>query len=99
MGAFGGGYGTGLGMMLGWGGGATFPFPGIFVLLVLALVIAALVWFVRAILRPHDNAPRGERVSAGLDVLDQRYARGDQSRRISAETGRPTRMTKTERSR
>ena len=80
MGAFGDGYGMGSGMMGGWGGGAMFPFSVIFGLLVFALVIAALVWFVRAILRPQDRALRAERVSAGLDVLDQRYARGEINR-------------------
>ena len=54
-----GGYGHGFGnMMGGWGGGAMFPFSGIFGLLVLALVIAALVWLVRTILRPQDRATR-----------------------------------------
>ena len=74
-----GGYGPGFGMMGGWGG-AMFPFSGIFGLLVLALVIAALVWLVRAFLCPQDRAPRAERASAGLDVLDQRYARGEINR-------------------
>ncbi len=74
-----GGYGPGFGMMGGWDG-AMFPFSGIFGLLVLALVIAALVWIVRAFLRPQDRAPRAERASAGLDVLDQRYARGEINR-------------------
>lgn len=49
-----GGYGPGFGMMGGWGGGAMFPLSGIFGLLVLALVIAALVWLARAILRSHE---------------------------------------------
>ena len=75
-----GGYGPGFGMMGGWGGGGMFPFSGIFGLLVLALVIAALVWLVRAIFRPHDREPRAERPAAGFDVLDQRYARGEINR-------------------
>ena len=79
MGGFGGGYGPGFGMMGGWGG-AMFPFSGIFGLLVLVLVIAALVWLVRAFLRTQDRAPRVEHMSAGLDVLDQRYARGEINR-------------------
>ena len=76
-----GGYGHGIGnMMGGWGGGAMFPLSGIFGLLVLALVIAALVWLARTILRPQDRAPRAGRAAAGLDVLDQRYARGEINR-------------------
>jgi putative membrane protein len=71
--------GPGFGLMGGWGGGL-FPFSGIFSLLILALVIVAVVWLVRAILRPQDRAPRGERASAGLDILDQRYARGEINR-------------------
>lgn len=79
MGGFGGGDGPGFGMMGGWGG-AMFPFSGIFGLLVLALVIAALVWLVRAFLRTQDRTPRVEHISAGLDFLDQRYARGEINR-------------------
>ncbi len=74
-----GGYGPGFGMMGGWGGGAMFPFSGIFGLLVLALVIAALVWVVRGILR-HDHEPRAGQAAGGLTVLDQRYARGEINR-------------------
>ncbi len=75
-----GGYGPGFGMMGGWGGGAMFPFSGIFGLLVLALVIAALVWLVRSILRSHDREPRARQEAADLTVLDQRYARGEINR-------------------
>ncbi len=80
MGGFGGGYGPGFGMMSGWGGGGFFPFSGILSLLFLALVIVALVWLVRAILRPRDRTARAPRASAGLDLLDQRYARGEINR-------------------
>ena len=81
MHGFGGGYGPGFGMMSGWGGGGGFfPFSGIFGLLLLVLVIVAVVWLVRAMLRPHDRAPRAEHRAAGLDILDQRYARGEINR-------------------
>ena len=70
-------YGPGYGMMGGWGGGGIFPFSGLFGLLLLVLVIVAAVWFVRAILRPRESTPRSERHAAGLDMLDQRYARGE----------------------
>lgn len=38
-------------MMGGVGGGAMFPFSGIFGLLILALIIVALVWLVRLLIR------------------------------------------------
>ncbi len=81
---YGGGWGyMGPGMMGGWGGwggGGIFPFSGIFGLLVLALIIVAAVWFARAILRSREPALRTEHYAAGLDVLDQRYARGEINR-------------------
>ena len=80
MHGFGGGYGPGYGMLGGWGGGGFFPFHGIFSLLLLVLVIVAVVWLVRAMLRPQDRTSRAERRTAGLDILDQRYARGELSR-------------------
>ncbi len=80
MHGFGGGYGPGYGMLGGWGGGGFFPFHGIFSLLLLVLVIVAVVWLVRAMLRPQDRTPRAEHRTAGLDILDQRYARGELSR-------------------
>jgi putative membrane protein len=76
MGGFGGGFGPGFGMMGGWG----FPFSGIFGLLILVLVVVALVWFVRALTRPRERLPETGRRSAGLDLLDQRYARGEINR-------------------
>lgn len=79
MGGFGGGYGPGFGMMSGWGGGM-FPFSGIFGLLILALVIVAVVWVVRTILRSQNRTSLTRGASAGLDVLDQRYARGEINR-------------------
>jgi putative membrane protein len=72
-----GGYGPGFGMMGGFGGGF-FPFGGIFALLILALIIVGVAWFVRAMLRQRE--PHAERLSPGLDLLDQRYARGEINR-------------------
>lgn len=42
------GFSSGYGMVGGWGAGTMFPLSGIFGLLILALVILAMVWFVRA---------------------------------------------------
>lgn len=78
---FGGGYGHGFGMMGGWGGwGGMLPFGGLFGLLILALVVVGVVWFVRALLQRRDQEPHAERHFRGLDVLDERYARGEISR-------------------
>ncbi len=47
-------------------------------LLVIALVIAGVVWFVRS--QPPAGSQRLEARSAGLKVLEERYARGEISR-------------------
>jgi putative membrane protein len=57
-------------MMDGWGMGFGF----IFWLLILAGVIAGLVWFVRS-QQYSQRSP--ERRSTALDVLEERYARGE----------------------
>jgi putative membrane protein len=66
------GYGHGW-MMNGWGsmGGVGF----IFWLLILAAVIAGVVWFVRS----QPLAGRDRRLT-GLEVLEERYARGEINR-------------------
>jgi putative membrane protein len=62
-------------MMEGWGLMGGFGF--IFWLLILAAIVAGLVWFFRseplAGGRPKDRSP-------GLEVLEQRYARGEITR-------------------
>jgi putative membrane protein len=63
-------------MMSSWGGWYG-PFNMIGWLLLLALVVAAVAWFVRPAGGPADRAPRNHRPSAGLDVLEERYARGE----------------------
>jgi putative membrane protein len=60
-------------MMNGWGMGFGF----IFWLVILAVIIAGIVWFVRA--QPYSQRSQ-ERRSTGLDVLEERYARGDITR-------------------
>lgn len=47
---------------------------------VLALVIAAALWFVRSASRSGQQPPGGGRRSPGLDALDERYARGEINR-------------------
>ncbi len=64
------------GFMGGWGWGIGGP---IFQLLVIVLVIAAVVWFVRTTAWS-GSAPGPEHHSRGLDVLQERYARGEISR-------------------
>jgi putative membrane protein len=58
-------------MMNGWGMG----FGMILWLVIVALIIAGVMWFVRA--QPIGSGPRR---STGLDVLEERYARGEITR-------------------
>lgn len=71
---YGYGYGPGWGMMGGYGG-----FGMVIWLIVLIAIVALVVWLVRS------SGPSGThylppRRSAGLDVLEERYARGEISR-------------------
>jgi putative membrane protein len=49
-------------------------------LLFLALIIAVVVWIVRYAAGGGGRPPLSERRSPGLDVLEERYARGEISR-------------------
>lgn len=64
-------YGNGWGGM-GWG----MLLGGVFWILLIVLIIAGVVRFARS---PRDVSERGRR-SSGLDVLDERYARGELER-------------------
>jgi len=64
-------YGNGWGGM-GWG----MLFGGTFWIVLIVLVIAGVVWFSRS----GRDEPGRDRGSSGLDVLDQRYARGELDR-------------------
>ena len=64
----------GWGMMEGWGLMGGFGF--IFWLLILVAIIAGLVWFVRSPLAGGSSKAR----SPGLELLEQRYARGEITR-------------------
>jgi len=59
-----------------WGmGDGSMGFGFVFWLLILGAIIAGVVWFVRV--APLGGSPRR---SDGLEVLEQRYARGEISR-------------------
>jgi putative membrane protein len=71
-------HGQGWGVFDGWGYWF-WPHGPVFWLLVTALVVVAIVWFVRTSI-PSDRATDGQRRSRGLDILEERYGRGDISR-------------------
>ena len=79
---YGYGYGPGWGMMGGWGGYGGYGY-GIFGMIIwvviLIAVVALVVWLVRSLAGPgmHHLPPRR---SSGLDVLEERYARGEINR-------------------
>lgn len=65
--------------MMGWGWGF-WPFHFVGPLLVIGLIIAAIVMAVRASTGPAEHRGQAGRFSAGLDALDERYARGEINR-------------------
>jgi putative membrane protein len=77
------GYGPGWGMMGGWGGyGYGFGlFHAVVWIVILIAVVALIVWLVRSLTgsgaQHHGPPPRR---SAGLEVLEERYARGEINR-------------------
>ena len=73
--AQGGYWGMGPGMMGGWGMGW---FGGIFMMLFWVLIIIALVFFIRWLVRTGDNrVDKGVSQSRALEILKERYARGE----------------------
>jgi putative membrane protein len=69
------------GMMGGWDGWGWFwPFHFIIPLLFFALIIAVVVLLVRYATGWGDHPQRPERRPPGLDVLEERYARGEINR-------------------
>ena len=72
------GYGPGWGMMGGWGFGYG-PIHMIAWIVIIAAVIALCAWMMRSVCMPGMHRHGGAR-SAGLDVLEQRYARGEINR-------------------
>ena len=69
------GYGHDWGMMGGWGGGA---FNTIIWPLVLVALVIGVIWFVRS--PSYGGTWRLPRRSSALDILEERYARGEINR-------------------
>ncbi len=67
-------HGNGPWGMMGWGGGMA-PYGMIVWILILALLVAGVVWMIRAMTSSSGDLV-GRRSSA-LDVLEERYARGE----------------------
>ncbi len=74
------GYGPHWGMMGGWGYGYGFGLAHmIFWVVILIAIIAGIIWLVRPLATGGGRGGLSRR-SAGLDVLEERYARGDINR-------------------
>jgi len=65
-----------MGQWMGWGW--WMPFHGLLPLVVLVLVIVGLVALVRYLFT--GNGVRGRSRSSGLDILEERYAKGEMNR-------------------
>jgi putative membrane protein len=72
------GYGPGWGMMGNWGYGYG-PIHMIVWIVIVAAVIALCAWMMRSVCMPGMHRHAVAR-SPGLDVLEQRYARGEINR-------------------
>jgi putative membrane protein len=68
-------YGGGYGFM-----GGLMPFMGIFWLVILILIGAAVMGVFRGSWVPHDRSEKSDRRSTGLVILAERYARGEINR-------------------
>jgi putative membrane protein len=73
------GYGNGWGMM-GDGYGSMGGFNMVFWLLALVLLAGAAIWFMRSSPSIGLGRPGATASSSGLDLLEQRYARGEVNR-------------------
>lgn len=76
---YGYGYGPQWGMMGGWGYGYG-PFHIIVWVIILIAIVALVVWLVRSLTAPGAHHQLPPRRSAGLEVLEERYARGEINR-------------------
>lgn len=78
-------WGRGMGWMMGdgsgWGGsGGMMIFGGLFWLVLIGLGVAGVMWFVRASPRRGPLSTSPERAYSALEILEQRYARGEINR-------------------
>ena len=72
------GYGPHSGFMGDWGGyGWTGTSGMLFGLIFLVVIIAVVVWLVRGGWQPDRHATVSDSRSRGLDILQERYARGE----------------------
>ncbi len=72
------GPGSGYGMMGGGFGYGPGPIGMIIWVVILIAVVVAIVWLVRSLgTAGHHHPPPGPRRSPGLDVLEERYAKGE----------------------
>jgi putative membrane protein len=74
------GYGPQWGMMGGWGYGYGYGWAHMIVsIVILIAIVAGVVWLVRSLAAGNGRNALPHR-SAGLDVLEERYARGEMKR-------------------
>lgn len=73
------GPGSGYGMMGGYGGYGMGPIGMIVWIVIIIAVVVAIVWLVRSLAGSggHSQLSLGPRRSPGLDVLEERYAKGE----------------------
>lgn len=67
----------GMGQGMGWGWGWWMPFHGIFSILLLVIVIFGVVALVRWAFGTGAHQGHGRGRSPGIDVLEERYAKGE----------------------
>ena len=77
-------WGYGPNGMMGYGGwgsmGWMMLFNGLFWLVILGTIIVALGWLARSPWRAGDHPAPRQRISPGIDILEERYARGEINR-------------------
>jgi putative membrane protein len=76
------GYGPGWGMMGGWGGYGGYgygPLHLIVWVVIIVAIVAFCAWMMRSVCMPGMHRHMSRR-SSGLDVLEERYARGEINR-------------------
>ena len=74
------GHGTDWGMMGSWGGGWLGLSGMLIWLLLLVLFVVGVIWLVRNTASRREPSQQSGRRSPGLDILDERYAKGEINR-------------------